>query len=400
MTIHEIERKIYLKDLEAFRDKTDYVKVITGVRRCGKSTLMNQFMRYLVSTGVPQDHIIHLNMESSEMMGITDAVSFSDHLMKLIPKDKERSYVLLDEVQRVSEWERSVNALMVDTDADIYITGSNSKLLSSELTTYLTGRYVRINMFPLSFSEFYEFHNGSGKDTRELFELYMKYGGFPGIDPTDGDDVVRSSLRDLYSSIVLWDVVSRGNVKNIQEFDRLMRYMMINVGNPISIRSIASNMNDIHRETVDRYIGLMEDAYILYRADRYDLKGTALQPSPKYYCVDHGLRNMALDYDLSDIGRIMESIVYLELLRRGARVTVGKWDAKEIDFVAVYNDGNKAYYQVCYDINLEDTKEREFSPLRGIKDSFPKNVLVMHPYTGYVTHDGINVINIMDWLLK
>jgi uncharacterized protein len=227
----------------------------------------------------------------------------------------------------------------------------------------------------------------------------MKYGGFPGIDPMRGDDTVRSSLRDLYSSIVLWDIVSRGTIKNIPELDRLMRYMMMNAGNPISVRSIANNSEGIHRDTVDRYLGLMEDAYILYCVDRYDLKGTALHPSPKYYPVDQGLRNMALDYDLSDVGRILENIVYLELIRRGCRVTVGKWGAKEVDFVAV-GDGRKAYYQVCYDINLEGTKERELSPLRGINDSFPKNVLVMNPSKGYVTNDGINVVNVIDWLLN
>jgi len=333
------------------------------------------------------------------MMKVADAVSLSKHIMGLIPKDGGRSYVFLDEVQRVPEWERSVNALMVDVDADIYITGSNSKLLSSELTTYLTGRYVRIDMLPLSFSEFCELHSDAGKDVHRLFDMFMEYGGFPGVDPMRGDDAVRSSLRDLYSSIVLWDVVSRGNIKNIQELDRLMKHMMINAGNPVSVRGLSNDMGGIHRDTVDRYLGLMEDAYILYRADRYDLKGTALHPSPKYYPVDQGLRNMALDYDLSDIGRVLENIVYLELIRRGLRVTVGKWDAKEIDFVAVGN-GKKEYFQVCYDINLEDTREREFSPLRSVRDSFPKNVLVMNPSKGYVTQDGINVINVIDWLLN
>lgn len=356
-------------------------------------------MRRLEESGVPDDRIIHLNMESSDMMEVTDAIALSKAITGLIPDDVERPYIFLDEVQRVSKWERSVNALMVDTDADIYIAGSNSKLLSSELTTYLTGRYIRIDMLPLSFSEFCEFHSDSGKDAEHLFDLYIEYGGFPGVNPTNGDDFVRAALRDLYSSIVLWDVVARGNIKNMSELDRLVRYMMINIGNPVSIRGIASDMGEIHRETVDRYIGLIEDAYILYRADSFDLKSNTLHPSPKYYSVDPGLRNMALDYDISDVGRILENIVFLELLRRGARITIGRYGAREIDFVASF-EGRKEYYQVCYDINLEDIREREMAPLRAVTDAFPKNIIVMNLRKGYVTKDGINVIGIVDWLLN
>jgi len=398
MVTSEVERTLYLDRLDLFRDRTKIVKTITGVRRCGKSTLMRQHIRRLISSGISEKMIIHLDLESSSAYKLGNYTDLSNYLNEKMVDDG-RYYVFLDEIQEVDGWERAINALMVDTDADIYITGSNSRLLSSELSTYLTGRFTQINMLPLSFKEFRELHSSIGDD-RTLFDMFMAYGGFPGADPTAGDAFTRTSLKDLYSSILFWDVVTRGGVRNSNELDRLMRYMMINVGNPVSIRNIVDGMGNIHRSTVEHYLDLMERSFLLYRADRFDLRGNALNPSPKYYAVDQGLRNMSLDYDISDVGRTLENIVYLELLRRGYRVSVGKWNAKEVDFVAVGPDGRTEYFQVSYDINLENTRERELDPLRGIKDSFPKTVLVMHPSTSSVTVDGINITNVMEWLLN
>ena len=399
MAEHEVERTSYLDKLEMFRDRTKVIKIITGVRRCGKSTLMMQFIRRLEASGVPKENIIHMNLESSDMYKIKDHVDLSSYLNEQI-SGKGRHYIFLDEIQEVKNWEKAVNALIIDHDADVYITGSNSRMLSSELSTYLTGRFTAISMLPLSFKEFVELNSYMGRSVQELFELFITYGGFPGANPVSGDAFARTSLKDLYSSILFWDVVSREGMRNSNELDRLMKYMMVNIGNPVSSNSIAKGMGDINRATVEKYLGFMEQAFMLYRADRFDLKGTSLNPSPKYYAVDQGIRNMSLGFDTSDVGRILENIVFLELIRRGNEVMIGKWDAKEVDFVVSLPNGGKEYFQVCYDINLEDTRERELSPLRGVKDSFPKTVLVMHPLLSSVTSEGIRIKNVVDWLLE
>jgi Predicted ATPase (AAA+ superfamily) len=348
---------------------------------------------------VPKGNIIHLNLESSDFYKIKDHEDLSSYIKKQM-SDTGRHYIFLDEIQEVKNWEKTVNALMIDSDSDIYITGSNSRMLSSELSTYLTGRFTTISMLPLSFKEFTEMNSYAGYGVRDLFELFTVYGGFPGADPVRGDAFARTSLKDLYSSILFWDVASRGDVRNNSELDRLMKYMMINIGNPISVNGITKGMGDINRATVEKYLRLMEQSFMLYRADRFDLRGTSLNPSPKYYAVDQGIRNMLLGFDTSDVGRILENVVFLELIRRGNEVMIGKWDAKEVDFVASLPEGGKEYFQVCYDINLEDTRERELSPLRGIKDSFPKTVLVMHPLLSSVTSEGIRIKNVVDWLLE
>lgn len=399
MASHQIERTQYLEQLDMFRDKTNTVKIITGVRRCGKSTLLDQYSNRLTASGVPKKNIFRMNLESAEFYDLVDYKALTEHIYSNISKN-ERYYVFLDEIQRVAGWERTVNSIMVDMDVDLYITGSNSHLLSSELSTYLTGRYTSVNMLPFSFKEFLELHSDSEKKPEDLLWLFITYGGFPSVDPTEGDTFARRNIQDLYSSIVMWDVVSRGDIRNPSELGRLIRHMMINIGNPTSIRKIVAEMGDIHRETVEKYLSLIEEAFILYRAEKYDLKSTALHPTPKYYSVDQGLRNMALGYDLSDLGRIVENIVFLELIRRGFGVTVGKWGAKEIDFVATSPLGEREYIQVCYDINAENVKEREMGALRNITDSFPKTVISMHPPISYVTDDGIRVVNLMDWLLR
>jgi uncharacterized protein len=399
MVSKEIERTQYLNELDIFRDKTDVVKVITGVRRCGKSTMLSQYIHKLIVSGVPNENIIRMNLESAEYFGITNYKDLTERIYSKIPK-KGRCYVFLDEIQRVEGWERTVNAMIVDLDADIYITGSNSNLLSSELSTFLTGRFTSVNMLPLSFKEFQSLHSDSGRNDRDLFDLFMTYGGFPGADPTEEDVFTRTYLQDLYSSILYWDVMMRDEIRSTEELDRFVQYMMINIGNPVSIKGIVDGMGNIHRKTAEKYLGYTRQAFLLYRADRYDLKGTSLNPTPKYYAVDQGLRNMSLDFDISDTGRVLENIVYLELVRRRYRVQVGKWDSKEIDFVATRTIEGREYIQVCYDINMEETRKRELAPLECIKDSFPKTVLVVYPGTSTVTKEGIRIKNIIEWLLE
>lgn len=391
-----VERRGYLAQLDAFRDNTDFVKVITGVRRCGKSTLMTQFIRRLEQDGVPSEKIFRFNLEDPEYFEISQAEDLKNEVFAKIPRS-DRCYVFLDEIQRAEGWERVVNALMSGTDADIYITGSNAHLLSSELTTYLTGRYVSIKMLPLSFGEWRELY-GLDMDDAGAIRAYMAYGGFPAVDPALGNESIRTILRDLYASIVKWDVATRGQIRNMGELDRLMVYMMHNIGNPLSLNNIVEGLQ-AGRELVERYLNLMEEAFILYRADRFDIASKALSPAHKYYAVDLGLREMAVGFTPQDLRNSLENIVYLELLRRSYTVQAGKYGAREIDFVATPLTGGCEYYQVCLTMLDEKTAERELSVLRAIKDNFPKTILILDPVVRYLTEDGIAVMYVVDWLL-
>lgn len=392
-----VERSGYLEKLEMFRDDVNFIKVIMGVRRCGKSTLLDQYIEKLKILDVREDEILRMNLESAEFDFIEDYRDLKEYIYSRVPK-KGRFYIFLDEIQRVKGWERIANALMVDTEADIYITGSNSQLLSTELSTYLTGRYISIRMLPLSFKEYRELR-GNGRNDNEVFEDYMKYGGFPAVNPTGGETSVVSMLQDLYSSIVYQDVVSRGNIRNNGELERLVKYLMFNIGNPSSIRNISEG-SGINRNTVERYLNLLEEACIIYKADRFDLKSTALNPTPKYYAVDTGLRNISIGFPSADKGMVLENIVYLELLRRGYKVTVGKWDSKEVDFVVDKPAAGREYFQVCYNVYQEETQDRELMPLRLINDNFPKTILTMNAGKPSMTKEGILIKDIVRWLLN
>ena len=390
-----IERPSYMTELETFRDDRDRVKVITGVRRCGKSTLLLQFMDRLRGDGVSENEMLLMNLESSDFDAILDYRDLNAHLKDKVPKSG-RFYLFLDEIQRVEGWERTVSALMVDTESDIYITGSNAHLLSTELTTYLTGRYVEIRMLPLSFAEYMDLR-GNGRRAEDAFREYFQTGGFPGIDPDMGEHAVSAMLEDLYSSIVLRDMVSRGNVRKPEELGRMVTYLMLNIGNPIESTRVAKELR-MNQRTVERYLELAKGACLFYRTDRYDLRSTALSPTPKYYVVDPGLRNNSVGMASKDRGRVLENIVYLELLRRGYKIIVGKWDSKEVDFVTERN-GRKAYWQVCLGYHDDETEARELSPLRSIKDSNPKTVILMDYSGDSVTDDGIRELGITDFLL-
>lgn len=389
-------RKGYLRKLSAFRDNTDFVKIITGVRRCGKSTLMLQFMDSLLSDGIPEDDIIHINLEYPEYYGIRSEDDLASLVFPLVPKNR-RTYVFIDEVQRAEGWERVVNALMSGTDADIYITGSNAHVLSSELSTFLTGRYIGIDMLPLSFGEWKELR-APDTDDAAAFRRYIVYGGFPSIDPSAGGPAAMVALRDLYASIVKWDIASRGEIRNIGELDRLLTYLMHNIGNPMSLNNIVKGMGS-NRDTVERYLNLMIESFLIYRADRYDIASSALSPSPKYYAVDPGMREMATGFAQKDLGRALENVVYLELLRRGNSVQIGKHGIKEVDFVALPEVGGKEYYQVCLAVSDETVFKREKDAFGSIKDSFPKTILTLDPVVRHATEEGIIVECITDWLL-
>ena len=384
-----VERSVYMSELKRLRDDTGHIKVLTGVRRCGKSTLLIQFMEKLKKDSVSDNEMLLINFESSEFDFISDYRDLNAYLNENVPR-KGRFYLFLDEIQRVKDWEKSVNALMVDTEADIYITGSNAHLLSTDLATYLTGRYVEIRMLPLSFKEYMELR-GNGRSPEENF------GGFPGINPALGEQAVSSMLSDLYASIVFRDIVERGNVRKPEELGRMITYLMLNIGNPIESTVMARELH-MNIRTVERYLTTIQAACLFYRADRYDLRSTALSPTPKYYTVDPGLRNNTVGMASKDKGRVLENIVYLELKRRGYNVIVGKWDSKEVDFVTEKN-GKKAYWQVCLGYHDDQTEERELAPLRQINDNLPKTVILMNGQGITTSRDGITELGITDFLL-
>jgi len=391
-----VERSIYMSELERLRDDRGHIKVITGVRRCGKSTLLIQFMEKLKKDSVSDNEMLLINFESSEFDFISDYRNLNAYLNENVPR-KGRFYLFLDEIQRVKDWEKSVNALMVDTEADIYVTGSNAHLLSTDLATYLTGRYVEIRMLPLSFKEYMELR-GNGRSPEETFREYFDFGGFPGINPALGEQAVSSMLSDLYASIVFRDIVERGNVRKPEELGRMITYLMLNIGNPIESTVMARELR-MNIRTVDRYLTTIQAACLFYRADRYDLRSTALSPTPKYYAVDPGLRNNTVGMASKDKGRVLENIVYLELKRRGYNVIVGKWDSKEVDFVTEKN-GKKAYWQVCLGYYDDQTEERELAPLRLINDNLPKTVILMNGQGITTSRDGIKEMGITDFLLN
>lgn len=389
-----VKRSDYLEKLNLFRDKNEFVKVITGVRRCGKSTLLQQYVDMLKESGVPSESIFSYNFESLILDSITDHRALNELFRTEIPK-VGKCYVFLDEIQRVDEWERSVNGLMSDTEADIYITGSNAHILSGELATYLTGRYISIEMFPLSFKEYVELNGGAGEE--KLFDLYLKYGGFPAIGPDLQESAIVLALRDLQNSILYEDVVSRGKIRKTSELEKTVRYLMQNIGNIVSVKRMAEALS-MDRSTVDGYIKLLEQACLFYRADRFDIRSTELSPTPKYYAVDLGLRGIAVRFSDQDLGRILENVVYVELLRRGYKVQVGSWKSKEIDFLAESMDGGRFYVQVCLSFADESVPIREKASLLAIDDNHPK-VILLGQTMNYTDEDGIRILNIRDWLM-
>lgn len=386
-----VERPQYMSFLEKFRDNTDYIKVLTGVRRCGKSTLLEMFSGKLKNSGVKDDEMLRINFESSNFLGLTNHSQLDEYLRDKVPV-KGRFYIFLDEIQRVRDWEKTVNALMVDTEADIYITGSNAHILSSDLSTYLTGRYVEVKMLPLSFLE-YEVLRGNGRSRAETFREFCEYGGFPGVNTSLGDAAVSAMLTDLYSSIVYRDIVSRGNVRKPEELGKLITYLLLNIGNQISSFNVSKDLH-MNVRTVDKYLSIVEDACLFYRADRYDLRSTVFSPNPKYYVVDQGLRNIVVGMASRD--RVLENMVYLELRRRGYSVIVGKWDSREVDFV-INKDGRQEYWQVSLGYGDDESEKRELAPLRAIKDNNRKTVVILEgSHSGY-TKDGIRELSALDF---
>ena len=388
-----VRRTGYLERLRESKDAPGVIKVITGMRRCGKSTLLDQFAEELRNDGVAEDHIFHVNFESFEGQ---DAVSPDD--LKKSLRDLPRHgmvYIMLDEIQEVDGWEMIVAALETVKNYDVYITGSNSNMLSTDLATHLSGRYIEICMFPLSFREYLELHPG---DREGRFLQYLRYGGLPDADPDKGDRFCRGYLEGVFNTVLVKDVLARLKTDDIGKIKSIARFLYSNIGN-ITNRSAISRGTGLNQATVDRYVDAMEKALLFHHADKYDIAGKKLlSTNGKYYASDIGMRNTALSGSgTPDTGRCMENVVFLELLRRGYDVRVGSYRDKEIDFTAVRGDETE-YYQVSDTMLAPETREREMDPLRSVRDNYSKTVLTLDRY-GLGTYGGIRAVNIIDWLL-
>lgn len=397
-----IIREKYLNQLIETKD-LNLIKVITGVRRSGKSTLLLQFKDYLTNSGIDKNNIIYMSFESAEWYDIKNYRDLYNYIKSKYNGTK--LYLLLDEVQNIGEWEKAVNSFLVDIDADIYVTGSNANLLSSELTTLLAGRVYTVQIYPLSFAEYiqiYPFKNN--EDKYKMFDKYLKFGGMPMLASlNDNERLMVNYLSDIKDVVLKKDIIARNKIKDIVFLDNLLQYMSTVIGTLVNPSSIADfmkkNGSSIDNETVDKYLKMIENAYFIYRIPRYELKGKQLlKTQGKYYFVDNGLKNILSGFSSYDSGSSYENIVCMELLRRGYEVYVGKYNDLEIDFIAI-SPKEKIYYQVARSILSEEVENREKRSLLAIDDNYKKVILTMDNAYNKVI-DGIEVVNIVDFLLE
>jgi uncharacterized protein len=400
-----IKRELYLNQIKPFIDKP-LIKVITGIRRSGKSAILKLLKEEMLETGISENQIIHLNFESLEFSDISDAKKLYSYIKERITRNK-RSYLLLDEIQEVDSWERAVNSFLADFDVDICITGSNSRLLSSELATFLTGRYVEIHLSTLSFSEYLQFKTArTGKtefNTKTEFETFLRMGGFPVLHIADYSmESAYKIVYDIYSSAILRDTIQRNKIRDIELLERVVKFVFDNVGNKFSAKNVAdyfkSQQRKIDLNTVYNYLSALESAFIIDRIPRYDLVGKEiLKTFEKYFVGDQSIIYAVMGYKDRMISGVLENIVMLELKRRGFNVFTGKWGAREVDFVAEKNE-NKIYVQVAYKMAEKSTIDREFTPLLEIKDNHPKYVVTMDELWKD-NIEGVKHVYIADFLL-
>lgn len=396
-----IQRPSYMNFLKEFQDATDTVKVLTGIRRSGKTYLMNMFIDHLKANGVGEDQITQINFEDFAYAEIKTAKDLYTYV-HAHQNHQKRNYLFFDEIQHVQDWEKAINSFRIDMDADIYITGSNGYLLSGELATLLTGRYVELKVYPISFKEYYSFKQGTPETAYQLFQNYLSDGGFPAVDIAPNENLKTALKEGIFDSIILSDVALRANTRNDRALIAICNYMMSEVGNLLSATKIAnalrSNGYNITPATVINYLNLLEQSYLFYQAKRYDLRGKKwLSTQSKYYVADTGLRNTHLHRSATDnLGHQLENIVYIELLRRGYTIDIGKFDDKEIDFIAHQGDSIE-YFQITQ--QLPENSKRETENLRFIPDGYPKTVLTLNKLdTGNI--NGIKIEYVLDWLLE
>ncbi|EAG1605371.1 ATP-binding protein [Listeria monocytogenes] len=394
------KRPHYLKQLIQFKD-ADFIKVITGVRRSGKSVLLMLYKEYLLQEGVQENHIIHINFESFEYQTVTTEEKFRQKLDELLPEDDKKVYLLFDEIQMVEGWQRVVNGIRVSFNSDIIITGSNANMLSGEIATLLSGRYIEIPIYPFSFSEFLHV-KGIESDSRKVdsaYDEYEKYGGFPSVVIAE-ESIKDTILSGIFDTIVLNDVALRAGVKDATALKSIIRFLADNVGQLVNASKIVNTLKsegvDTTVHTVNRYLDLLENGYLFYRAKQYDIRGREyLRTNGKYFIIDTGLRRNAVGRKDGNYSNRLENIVYIELLRRGYTVDVGKLDSKEIDFVARKLD-ETLYIQVAYEL---PNNRHETDNLLNIKDNY-KKIVVTGRYYETAQIDGIPIIYIVDWLLS
>ncbi len=405
-----ITRPAYLDQLIQNKD-VDLVKIVTGIRRCGKSSLLDLFHQYLKDNGIPDSNIIHMNLESLQYRTISDYLSFYDYVSRLIPAGG-KTYLIFDELQTVKHWEKAIESFRLDFDTDIYITGSNAYLLSTEFSTLLSGRYVEIRMLPLSFKEFLTFYNFEAAITmEEKFQKYLQFGGMPILREYQFNEPrSNQALEGIYSTVVLRDILQRNRQADQGILQKIMIFLCSNIGSitsPNSIGNVLSNEGEIvdgknkniAGKTVDKYISMLRSAFVFYSVGRYDVKGKQLLKTlGKNYIIDMGFRNMLLGYRDADRGHVLENIVFLELIRRDYRVSIGKVGETEVDFVAE-RPNDKLYIQVTESMQSPETRDRELRPLRMISDNYEKIILSMD--RNYInSYDGIKSLNLIDWLLS
>lgn len=400
--MEKIKREDYLSILRNFKDK-QIIKVITGIRRSGKSTLLEIFQDYLKETGVKEEQIVSINFENADYEELQDRRKLYEYLKSKLIKNK-KTYIFLDEIQNVYEFEKTVDSLFINKDVDLYITGSNAYLLSSELATLLTGRYIEIKMLPLSFKEYMSAFEDK-TDISMKFRKYLRYSSFPqAIELYNANpNNIELFLDGIYNTILFKDVMQRKGITDKNVLERTTKYLYDNIGNRTSVKTISDNIEGLSKNnsynTVSNYVEALIASYMVYKANRYDIKGKELlKTQEKYYAVDIGLRYHILGQNAGrDMGHIIENIVYLELLRRGYKVYIGKLDDMEIDFVA-RNSENTIYYQVALTVREEKTLERELQSLRKINDNYPKFILTMDEDLD-ADFEGIKKLNLLDWLM-
>lgn len=395
-----IERKEYFDRLLGYKDKK-IIKVITGIRRCGKSTLLNMYQKYLLKNGIESSQVITINFEDYESDELKDPKLLYQYIInRLLPE--KMVYIFLDEIQNVQDFQKVVDSLFLKDNVDIYLTGSNAHMLSGELATLLSGRYIKIEMLPLSFAEYRNF-KGEGKSIDECYLEYIETSSFPyTLNLEKENRQIKEYLRSVYDTVILKDVISRKKISDVMMLESVIRFLMDNIGNQLSTKKISdtmtSNGRNINVRTVESYVSAFLEAYIVYEAKRYDIKGKQyLKTLEKYYLVDIGLRNAMLGNTGKDVGHILENVIYLELIRRGYEVYIGKVDDVEVDFVCKDEMGIK-YIQVAASVRDDNTLARELRPLQKITDNYPKCIMTLDrdPIADY---DGIKRINALDYLI-
>lgn len=397
-----IKRPEYLNFLINWKDQ-EIIKVVSGIRRCGKSTLFELYKEYLLSSGAQENQIISINFEDADFEYLCDYKSLYEYVKSKMLPDK-MNYIFLDEIQHVADFQKAVDSLFIKKNADVYITGSNAFFMSSELATLLTGRYVELKMLPLSFKEYYGAIDTSRLNKEEVYTKYITESSFPYTVKLKNKTQIRQYLDGIFNTVVLNDIIDRNKISDASMLKSVISFMFDNIGNPTSAKKISDTMTSMNRKisnhTVENYLSAIVDSLLMYKVSRYDIKGKQyLQMLDKYYLVDIGLRFYLLGTNNVDRGHILENIVYLELLRRGYEIYVGKVGLNEVDFIAKDLNGNISYYQVSYSVKDDKTLSRELAPLESIQDHNQKFLLTMDNEPT-ISHNGIQQVNVLDWLLS